>query len=152
VEKIVKKKKVEEVVEKEITVYRTLDGKEYREEKSAIEHEDLLKKYPKICAKDIDWIEEFVCDKWGEDDVNNFFEALESKSVLILTNAIGCDFRFDVVDPILAGVLAVVNVLDRREIGMNCDLSVSGIIYLKESFICTGWVREGRRNIDEVLQ
>jgi hypothetical protein len=154
-EKITKKKATQETVEveKDVTVYKTTDGYEYADEKDAEDHEELLKKCPKLDKKDIEWIENFRTEKWGEIEVDDLDEAFKSDQVILLLDYDGCNPEFDTVIPDLIAVTAAIKALHNKSVGMNCDRSVRGIIYKGESLCCDqiGTTR-GIRNIKEVLK
>ena len=135
-EKITKKQTVKKDVEQDVILYKTRDGKEYKIEENAIEHEKLLDKYPKLCENDFNLVYNFICENWGEQILDEFNEAFKSDKVILLTSADGCNPGFEVVDLNIVAVEAVVKALNGRSLGMNCDLNVDAIIYKGESVCC----------------
>lgn len=135
-EKITKKQTVNKEVEEDITLYKTKDGKEYRKEEDAVDYEQLLDKYPKLCEKDFNLVYNFICEQRGEQVLDEFDEAFKSGKVILLTSADGCNIGFDAVEPNIIAVEAVIKALDGRTLGMNCDLRVDAVIYKGESIFC----------------
>jgi hypothetical protein len=130
--KITRKEKVEAIVEKEVPVYKTVDGIEFRTEKGALKHEALITEFPNLHKDEIAWFESMN----DEDDFELFKSVIKTSSdVLILIDPYDSDqYKYLVVDPILAGVTAVVKVLQGRDLGMNAHERLSGVIYKGESF------------------
>jgi len=159
-EKIVREEMVAVRVKKEIAIFKTSDGKEFKREEEAKGHEDLLKKYPKLSSQDIEWMECFVEGMHGE-VIGDFEEALHSdKVIVLLIHSGGEQPEFEVVEPYLVAVEAVIKALHRRIVGCNYNLYVDGIIYKCESLCFDdekkevgGYFQTGEgRNIKKVLK
>jgi hypothetical protein len=132
--KIIKEEMVAIKVKKEVAFFKTTDGKEFRDKAVAKKHEELIKKYPKIGTDDIEWMEGFVEEKHWEQVIDNFEKALRSDKVIVLLIHSGGDgFEFEVVEPHLVAVQAVIKALNRRVVGCNYNMYVDGIIYKCES-------------------
>lgn len=131
-EKITKKEKVRAIVEEEIPIYKTVDGKEFRTEKAALKHEALLQEFPKICADDLNWLE----DLNDRDEFEDFKEALKtSDKVFFIMSSEGCGLcLYEEIDPEIKGVTAVAKLLQGRNAGMNAHEYIDGVIYKEESF------------------
>lgn len=162
--KTIKTRTVVKPVEIEVSVYATLDGKEFEDEQSAKYHEDLLKKYPKLSDSAIEWIEEYVHshEAWDGNTVEELEKALKSNKVIVIgAHSGGDDPFFEIVEPYLVAAEAVIKVLHRRSVGCNNTRYISGIIYLGESLCFNdekkingrGYYKTGSgRNIKEVLK
>jgi hypothetical protein len=162
--KIIKKQTVVKSTEVEVPIYITDDGLEFNNEQGAADHEELIKKYSKLNIKDIKWIEGYLSsdEAWSDetcfDGGKNFEKALKSNKVLVLGDHSGRENPFfEVVEPYLVAVEAVIKVLHRKSVGMGCNRYICGVIYLGES-LC---FNEGEkmyyevgsgRNIKEVLK
>lgn len=156
-EKITKKEKVKDIVEKDVTRYKTADGKEFKEEENAVQHEKLITEYPKLNDRAIGWVEDFRCNKWGEQEVDDLEEAFKSDQVILLLSYDGCNLEFDTVIPNIIAVTAVIKALHNKSVGMNCDRRVDGVIYKRESLSFNvgnngQYVHGKGRNINEVLK
>ena len=154
-EKITKKKQISvtSTVEKDVTAYKTSDGNYNSKESEAKDHEALIKAYPKISKEDIEWLEG---SEHYDNLLDSFREIMDSgKEVLILMDPYDNDsYSYEKVDPVLAGVVAVVKLLHGRSVGMGGHESISGIIYKKESF-CVDFKEStvgSGRNIKEVIK
>jgi len=162
--KVTRKQTVTKPVVVEVPVYITSDEEEFDDEKGAQRHEKLLKTYPKLGTCSIEWIEDYLSsnlcvDNEGEEGLE---EALKSDKVVIIgAYSGGDDPFFEVVEPYLVAVEAVIKVLHRKTIGCNYKRYVDGVIYKGES-LCfndkkksdgSGYYETGEgRNIKEVLK
>jgi len=160
-EKIVRKEMTQVMSEKEVTLFKTSDGKEFRKKEVAKEHEALLKKYPKLSSHDIEWMECFSSEMRGEEIIEDFEKTLHSNKVIVLLSHSGGDhLEFEAVEPYLVAVKAVIKALHRRTVGCNYNMYVDGIIYKCESLCFDDEKKEGGgyfqtgkgRNIKKALQ
>lgn len=161
--KTIKTKTVTKPVKVQVPVYVTEDGKEFENEKCAKGHEKLRKKYPKLSDQDIEWIEEYLFSdecRYNEGE-ENLEKALKSdKAIIVGTHSGGDDPFFEVVEPHLVAVEAVIKVLHRRSAGMNYNRYVDGVIYKGESLCFNDEKKDdgsyyetgSGRNIKEVLK
>lgn len=161
--KVTRKQTVTKPVEVEVPVYIASDEKEFDDEKGAQRHEKLLKTYPKLGTRSIEWIEDYLSSDEGQDGGEEELEkALKSDKVVIIGTHSGDDDPFfEVVEPYLVAVEAVIKVLHRKTIGCNYNRYVDGVIYKGES-LCfndeemsdgSGYYETGEgRNIKEVLK
>ena len=141
--KITRKEKVAAIIEKEIPLFKTADGIEFRTEKEALKHEALIKEFPLLSKNDIEWLE----------DLNDDFELEElketiktSNKVLLLMGSEGSGLcLYENIDPEINGVTAVVKLLQYRNIGMNAHEYIDGIIYKGES-VSVEFNQEHRKN------
>jgi hypothetical protein len=156
---VTKKQKVQEYVDKDVTFFITDDGKEFKSKKAAEEHENLIIKFPKLNEYCIDFLESAV-------DIQEIYEDLceaiiNSNEAIILYDHSGREAaNFELVEPHLIAVRAVIKALHRKTVGCNCNRYVCGVIYRGESlcfddekksewsFYTTGG---GARNIKDVL-
>lgn len=136
-ETITKKEDVEVRVKKDVTVYKTVDGKEYKNKKAAENHEALLKKYPKLSTCDVDWIENFKCQEsytYDPETLEEFEQALDSdEAVILISHSGGDDLQFETVEPHLKTIKGAIKVLHRKTIGCGCNQYVDSVIYKGES-------------------
>lgn len=145
----------------EVPVYVTEGGVEYENEQSAKGHEVLTKKYPKLSKYDIKWIDGYMHEAEHNEGYEEFMKALKSKKVLLLcSHSGGDDLFFEVIEPHLVAVEAVIKVLHRRSVGMNYNRYVDGVIYKGESLCFNDEKKDdgsyyetgSGRNIKEVLK
>lgn len=162
--KTTKKKIVSQRVEIEVSVYTTSDGTEFDNEQDAERHENFIKKYPKISKHALEWIDNYLSSDEvlnNKDDRDKFIKALNSEKAIIICDYSGGDNPFfEVVEPHLVAVEAVIKVLHRKTVGCNCNIYVRGVLYLKESLCFNdgkkdsgGYYETGKgRNIKNVLK
>jgi predicted peroxiredoxin len=125
-------KKVHEIVEKDVTMFVTSDGKEFVYEKNAETHEDILKRFPKLNEHTIAWIEKFIHEDEAPelDQIEKDFKS--GNAIILIEHSGGGELCYEVVDPNLITVKCIIKVLHRKVQGCNYTQFVRGIVYKGE--------------------
>jgi hypothetical protein len=139
---IIKKQKVQEFVEKDVPMFVTTDGKEFKHKENAEEHEDILKRFPKLNKHTIEWIENFIHEDEAPelDQIEKDFKS--GNAIILIDHSADEELRYEVIDPDLIAVKSVIKVLHRKVQGCNYTQFVCGIVYKSED-LC---FKEGKRN------
>lgn len=157
--KVIRKENVSVMIEKEVEKFVTSDGNEYGKKENAQAHEEILKKFSKLSKYDIEWLEHLKKEDFDGDKFEEFEKVFKSNNVILAMDHSGGDnCCFIVVEPVLAGVKAVIKALHRKTVGMNCNSYVRSLIYKEESFsfdeekVGGGYHETGSgKNIKEIL-